>query len=78
MLSLIHIYSKFPSARNQLVKMALFREGENYCRMGEFGKGAELLERFLKEYRNDPVARNVNAGEVQGLSLIHISSGREM
>lgn len=60
-------YTKFPSARNQLVKMALFREGENYCRMGEFGKGAELLEKFLKEYRNDPVARNVNAGEVQGL-----------
>ena len=60
-------YTKFPSAKNQLVKMALFREGENYCRLGDFAKGAELLEKFLKEYRSDPVARNVNAGEVQGL-----------
>lgn len=60
-------YTKFPSAKNQLVKMALFREGENYCRLGDFAKGAELLEKFLKEYRSNPVARNVNAGEVQGL-----------
>lgn len=60
-------YTKFPSAKNQLVKMALFREGENYCRLGDFSKGAELLEKFLKEYRSDAVARNVNAGEVQGL-----------
>ena len=42
-------YTKFPSAKNQLVKMALFREGENYCRLGDFAKGAELLEKFLKE-----------------------------
>lgn len=60
-------YTKFPSSKNSLVKMALFREGENYCRMGDFAQGATLLEKFLKEYRNDAVARNVNAGEVQGL-----------
>lgn len=60
-------YTKFPSAKNQLVKMALFREGENYCRLGDFGKAAEVLEKFLKEYRSDPVAKSVNAGEVQGL-----------
>lgn len=60
-------YTKFPSAKNQLVKMALFREGENYCRIGDFAQGATLLEKFLKEYRSDPVAKSVNAGEVQGL-----------
>ena len=42
-------YTKFPSAKNQLVKMALFREGENYWRLGAFAKGEELLEKLLKE-----------------------------
>ena len=30
-------------------------------------KNMDIVEKFLKEYRSDPVARNVNAGEVQGL-----------
>ena len=42
-------YTKFPSAKNQLVKMALFREGENYCRLGDLPRARscwKILERI--------------------------------
>ena len=39
-------YTKFPSAKNQLVKMALFREGENYCRCQGRGAAGKIPERI--------------------------------
>ncbi len=61
-------YTKYPDGKkNQLGKMALFREGVAYCQLNDFVNAAATLEKFASEYRTDPVARKaVHPGELQG------------
>lgn len=60
-------YTKYPSERNEFVKMALFRSGEAQYMKKDYAAAIESFQKFMKERRPKGSESKVNLGQLYSM-----------